>query len=317
MKILGTGSSLPENEVTNKMLSAVIDTNDEWISSRTGIRSRRTASGDTTLSLAVEASRKALAAAGVDPKDISLVICATATTEHLTPALACLVSRDLGLRERVLAFDLNAACTGFIYSLIVASRMLCGGEFALIIGSEVLSRVVDYGDRSTAVLFGDGAGAVVLRHSDDEFFHVAGARGDGEALLIGSVPPAKNPFASPFEPPPPFIRMDGQEVFRFAVGAMSRSIADVLKTAGVDAGDVDHFVCHQANRRIIESAAKRLKTPVEKFFINIENRGNTSAASIPIALDELNSTGALKRGDRVVLAGFGGGLTYGAVYMVW
>ena len=317
MRILGTGSSLPENEVTNDMFSTVLDTNDEWIVGRTGIRSRRTADGDTTLSLAVAAAKKAILTAAITPEDVSLIICATTTTENLTPPLACLVARDLGLPERVLVFDLNAACTGFIYSLIVAHSMLQNGRVALVIGSEVLSRIVDYSDRSTAVLFGDGAGAVIIERCGNNFSCVTGVRGDGEALVIGSVPPSNNPFATPYEPPPHLIHMNGQEVFRFAVDAMSRSIVDVLEKAGVAISQIDHIVCHQANRRIIESAAKRLKLPIDRFFINIENRGNTSAASIPIALDELNSTGTLKRGDRIVLAGFGGGLTYGAVYMTW
>ena len=317
MKILGTGSSLPENEVTNDMFSKVLDTSDEWIASRTGIRSRRTANGDTTLSLAVAASKKALLAAGKNPEDISLVICATVSTEQLTPQLTCLIARDLGLPERLLAFDLNGACTGFIYSLVVARSVLRPGEYALIIGSEVLSRLIDYSDRSTAVLFGDGAGAVVVEHCDSDFECITGVRGNGDALRIGSVPPSENPFAAPHEPPPHLIHMDGQEVFRFAVDAMSRSIVDVLEKAGVSLNQLDHIICHQANRRIIESAARRLKLPIEKFFINIENRGNTSAASIPIALDELNATGALKRGDRLVMSGFGGGLTYGAIYMTW
>ena len=317
MRILGTGSSLPENEVTNDMFSTVLDTSDEWIVARTGIRSRRTANGDTTLSLAVAAAAKALNAAEITPESISLLICATTTTENLTPPLACLVARGLGLPERVIVFDLNAACTGFIYSLIVAHSMLQNGGVALVIGSEVLSRIVDYSDRSTAVLFGDGAGAAVIERCDNGFAHVTGVRGNGEALRIGSVPPSANPFATPHESPPHLLHMDGQEVFRFAVDAMSHSISDVLDKVGVNANQIDHIICHQANRRIIESAAKRLKLPIDKFFINIENRGNTSAASIPIALDELGVTGALKRGDRIVLSGFGGGLTYGAIYMVW
>jgi 3-oxoacyl-[acyl-carrier-protein] synthase-3 len=316
---LGTGGALPENEVANGAFAAFVDTSDEWIASRTGIRSRRISSGDTALSLARSASERAIASARIRREDISLVICASVTGETLTPSLACLLQRDLGLREEdILAFDINAACTGFIYALGLARELLRPGGRALLVGSEILSRVTDFTDRSTCVLFGDGAGAVAAEASGGEFHFVSGARGDGESLAIGSIPSAPNPFSEArASPPPPFIRMNGQEVFRFAVESMTKSIRKVTERAGLAPCEIDHFVCHQANRRIIESAARRLGAPPERFFMNIERRGNTSAASVPLALDELNASGRLRRGERVVIAGFGGGLTYGAIYMIW
>ncbi|MDR2615270.1 MAG: beta-ketoacyl-ACP synthase 3 [Oscillospiraceae bacterium] len=320
MRILGTGGALPDNEVPNGAFSGIVDTSDEWIVSRTGIRSRRIASGDTALSLASAAAERAIAAAGIPRERISVVICACVTGETLTPSLACLLQRDLALRENdILAFDINAACTGFIYALSLARRLPLPGEYALVVGCEALSRVTDFTDRATCVLFGDGAGAVILEASDGEFHFVSGARGDDKALVIGSIPAAPNPFAETraAPPPPSTISMNGQEVFRFAVESMVKSVREVTARAGLSPNDVHHFVCHQANRRIIESAAGRLGAPLERFFINIESRGNTSAASVPLALDELRASGGLHRGERVVLAGFGGGLTYGAIYMIW
>ncbi|MDR1329745.1 MAG: ketoacyl-ACP synthase III [Oscillospiraceae bacterium] len=319
MRILGTGSALPENEVPNSAFSAIVDTSDDWIVSRTGIRSRRLARGETALSLSSGAAGRALSDAGISRGDVSLIICACVTGETVTPSLSCRLARELGLREDILAFDINAACTGFIYALGIAERILSNGQYALLIGCEILSRVTDFTDRATCVLFGDGAGAVVAAPSENAFRFVSGARGDDETLVIGSALNAPNPFGGEFisEPIPPLIRMNGAEVFRFAVEALVKSIRDVSESAGISVDEIDRFVCHQANRRIIESAAKRLGAPIERFFINIERRGNTSAASVPIALDELNAAGGLTRGARVVLAGFGGGLTYGAVYMVW
>ncbi|GHV10005.1 3-oxoacyl-[acyl-carrier-protein] synthase 3 [Clostridia bacterium] len=316
MKILATGSALPAGEVTNDMFAQVMDTNDEWIFSRTGIRSRRVSNGDTALSLAVQSAENALV--GIDRQRIALVICASISAEHITPSLACFLQRDLGLREDILAFDVNAACSGFIYALGIAEPLLREGQYALLIGTERLSRITDYADRSTCVLFGDGAGAVVAEKGKNNVFHfMSGARGDPAPLNIGAAPPSANPFAPPGESPQMNIHMNGQDVFRFAVEVLVKSAKEVIAQAGKTAQDITHFVCHQANRRIIENAAARLGVPIDRFFMNIETRGNTSAASVPIALDELNATGNLKRGDSVVLAGFGGGLTYGAIYLEW
>jgi 3-oxoacyl-[acyl-carrier-protein] synthase-3 len=318
LKIISTGSAAPENAVTNEMFSRVIDTSDEWIFSRTGIRSRRISDGDTALSMALDASKRAIASAGISIDDIALVICATVTSEYVTPSLACLLQRDLQLREDILAFDVNAACSGFIYALGVANSLIPPGKYALLVGSEHLSRVTDYSDRATCVLFGDGAGAVIAQKSDGAFEFVSGARGDSDSLYIGAMPPSPNPFAdAPAFSPSKRLHMDGQAVFKFAVEVLVKSVREVIARAGRTTEDITHYVCHQANRRIIENAAARLRVPIERFFMNIETRGNTSAASVPIALDELNASGRLRRGDSVVLAGFGGGLTYGAIYLEW
>ena len=323
MKILSTGSSVPKLSLTNDMLAEVMDTSDEWIFTRTGIRSRYVSTGETAASMAIEASKQAIAQAEIALADIGLVVCATLTTEYATPSLACILQRDLGLPEGILAFDLNAACSGFIYALGVAQSLLgtpaVQGKYALILGSEHLTRVTNYSDRSTCVLFGDGAGAVVAEASDAPFHFVSGARGDSDALRIGHHKPLPTPFASAenWDTPPIELYMDGQAVFKFAVEVMVKSVKNVLERAGKKAEDVAHFVCHQANKRIIVNAAQRLGVPLERFIMNIETHGNTSAASVPLALDELNASGRLKRGDNVVFAGFGGGLTYGAICTVW
>ena len=321
MRIISTGSAVPKLKVTNEMFSNVIDTSDEWIFSRTGISSRFIADGETAESLAVDAAKAAITAAGIETSDIGLLICASITSEYLTPSLACLVQRDLGLNEDILAFDVNAACSGFIYTLGVAQSLMKSGmmrgKYALLIGSERLSRITNYEDRSTCVLFGDGAGAIIAEPSDGVFEFFTGARGDVEPLRIGAPAAPINPFAQPYKSPAPTIYMDGQAVFKFAVEVMVKSVREVLGKAGKTAEDIAFFVCHQANKRVIKNAAQRLEVPLERFFMNIQTHGNTSAASIPLALAELNSSGRLCRGDDIVFAGFGGGLTYGAVYMAW
>ena len=321
MRIISTGSALPKLSITNEMFSSVIDTSDEWIFSRTGISSRFIADGETAESLAVDAAKVAIEVAGIATEDIGLLICASVTSEYLVPSLACLVQRDLGLREDIFAFDVNAACSGFIYTLGVAQSIMksgmVNGRYALLIGSERLSRVTNYEDRSTCVLFGDGAGAVIAEPTDGVFEFVSGVRGNAEPLRIGSHTSSISPFAQPYEAIASTIYMDGQAVFKFAVEVMVKSICEVLSKAGKTAEEITHFVCHQANKRVIMSAAQRLGVPLERFFMNIQTHGNTSAASIPLALAELNESGQLRRGDEIVFAGFGGGLTYGAVFMVW
>ena len=301
MRILGTGSARPKAVLTNDMLSTMVDTNDEWIRSRTGIRSRYIADdSETTISLALEAAEQALAASGIDRAGIGLVICATCTNELRCPSIACSLQRDMGLPMNILAFDLNAACSGFIYSLIVASHFVSPGSAALIVGTEVLSRFTDFTDRDTCVLFGDGAGAAIVVADDAPLPWVAEAKGDEHILSVDS-----------------HIHMDGQAVFKFAVGTLAKNVQDVLAIAQLGVDDVALFICHQANERIIAAAAKRLGVPLERFFMNLSNYGNTSAASVPLALDEAVRTGRLHSGDIVVLAGFGGGLTAGAVCFTW
>lgn len=301
MRILGTGSATPENVLTNQMLSTMVDTSDEWIVSRTGIHSRFIAAeDDTALTLARQAAQQALDSAGIPAEKIKLVLCATVTHELRCPSLACCLQRDLGLPNDILAFDINAACSGFIYALITASGLLENGQYALVVGSEVLSRLIDYSDRSICVLFGDGAGAAVVAPSDKPFHWVTTAKGDDRSLLIDDR-----------------IHMDGQAVFKFAVEALVESIRAVALKAEIALEDLDLLVCHQANERILASAARRLGIPFERFFLNLAEYGNTSAASVPLALNEAVRSGRLQEGMRVILAGFGGGLTAGAIYMEW
>ena len=321
LKILGTGGYVPPLTVSNEEFAAIADTSDEWIRSRTGIGERHFADGESSLDLAAQAAHRAMDDAGAAPEQIGVVVCATATHEYLFPSLACRVAQALGLSEQVLAFDLNAACSGFLFALHTAQCLL--GErrdaYALVIGSEVLSRITDFEDRSTCILFGDGAGAVVAGLGDGgPTLFDSGAIGGTQVLSCPSGLTARNPFASVQElPQRPRIHMDGREVFRFAVDSVSASITRTLAQGGLAPGDVDWYVCHQANQRILKAVAKRLDIPLERFFCNIGHRGNTSAASIPLALDELHRSGLLRRGQRVVLSGFGGGLTYGSLYFIW
>ena len=321
LKILGTGSYVPENSVTNKMFECIVDTSDEWISSRTGIKARCISDGETDLFMARTAAESAIKCAKVKKSEIGVIICATITNEYITPSLSCLLQRDLALKEEALVFDINAACSGFVYALNLAYSLLrsSSGKYALIVGSEVLSKIVDFSDRDTCVLFGDGAGAVVVKLCRNApFLFNAGAKGDDNLLYCPGIIRKKSPFSkTDHEQAPPFLHMDGSEVFRFAVDSIKKSVTAVLDKARLKPEDIDHFVLHQANARIINMAAKRLGAPPDKFFMNIYKRGNTSAASIPIALDELNKSGKLKKGEKIILAGFGAGLTYGAVYFSW
>ncbi|MDR3052983.1 MAG: ketoacyl-ACP synthase III [Coriobacteriales bacterium] len=298
MQILGTGRAVPQNILTNDMLAKMVDTSDEWIVTRTGIHSRHIATTESIESLAVVAAQNALAAAQLTPHDIDIVICATVTNEQATPSLACLLQRDLGLREDILAFDLSAACSGFVFSLITAQGLLQPGQRALVLGAELLSKVTDFTERSTCVLFGDGAGAVLVAPSSKPFYWTTGVRGDAETLTVA-----------------PLIHMNGPAVFKFAVEVLAASMHNVITQAGVEVDQIDHFVCHQANERILASAAKRLGVPLEKFVMNLATHGNTSAASIPLVLDEAVRDGIILPGQRIVIAGFGGGLTYGAIYL--
>lgn len=301
MRILGTGSAAPKNVLTNQMLSTMVDTSDEWIVERTGIRTRHIAADDeTALTMARDAATRALAAADIPGSRIKLVICASVTNELRCPSLACSLQRDLGLPEEIMAFDINAACSGFIFALITASEFLKADDCALIVGSEVLSRITDYNDRSTCVLFGDGAGAAVIESSDEPLSWITTVKGDDQMLMIDD-----------------YIHMDGQAVFKFAVETLTRSIRRVTEKAGLTLAELDLIICHQANQRILASASKRLGVPMDRFFVNLAEHGNTSAASVPIALDEAVRAGLLHKDMRVILAGFGGGLTSGAIAMRW
>ncbi|QYM80177.1 ketoacyl-ACP synthase III [Horticoccus luteus] len=323
--ILGTGSYAPSRVLTNAELSKMVDTSDEWITTRSGIRERRIAApGEHTSDMAVHAARAALADAQVSADEIDLLIVATVTADMALPAASCIIQHKLGLRTTTACFDLNAACSGFVYALDTGCAMLTSGRYhkALIIGVEKLSSVVDWTDRSTCVLFGDGAGAAVIGLSDTPGIGLIGTRlgayGDGVDLLNipkgGSSHPATAESIANREH---FLRMKGKEVFKRAVFAMERASREILEQHKIHA---DHIACvipHQANLRIIDAIAQYLELPIERFYVNVDRYGNTSSASIPIALDEARRAGRIKSGDLILLVAFGAGLTYGAALIRW
>ena len=305
IKLLATGSALPQHVITNHDLEQIMDTSDQWISSRTGIRARHHCRGEEShTGLCLEAAKKALERGGIRPHQIGVCLVATLTPDHLTPATACVLQRELGLEEDTVCFDLNAACSGFVYALHTAECLLAAAErkYALVLGAKVLSRVIDMADRSTCVLFGDGAGAALVQWREDypSIHAVLGCRGDDQMLTI----PGVNTGA------PSVVHMDGQGVFRFAVEALPRCARQVAQKAGITLEEVDRFVFHQANQRIINFAVKKLGVDPAKCTGNIEHTANTSAASVPILLDELVEEGEVKPGDKVLCVGFGGGLTW-------
>ncbi|MBN1451111.1 MAG: ketoacyl-ACP synthase III [Anaerolineales bacterium] len=321
--ITGWGMSVPETILTNDDLSKIVDTNDAWIRDRTGIRERHIVDeGQTTASLAVEASIKALQVANLRPTDIDLIICSTSTPEHIFPATACLVQDRIGATKAG-AFDLLAACSGFIYAINMAAQSIRSGSIqnALIIGSETLSRFVNWQDRNTCILFGDGAGAFVLQASEmpggvlSAVMHSDGSGGD--SLIVqggGSKHPATE---ATLQAGKHFIEMDGKEVFRFATRVMAQATHEVLDDSGIKLDELNWIIPHQANIRIIEAAARGLKLPLERFVVNLDRYGNTSTASIPIATVEALEDGRLRPGHKVVFVGFGAGLTWGALAAEW
>lgn len=319
VKIIGTGSALPRKIVTNDDLAQLVDTSDEWIRERTGIGGRHISTGETVVSLAAEACEKALESAGRNASEIDMLLVATCTPEVGIPCAACQVQSLLGAAHAV-AFDLNAACAGFLFALNTAYAYVEAGiyENALVVGSEVLSKIVDWMDRGTCILFGDGAGAVLVERSEQPGIlgfvqHSDGTK--GEVLTCGSRQ-LKNPYVSmPFNDP--FVKMDGREVFAFAVRQVPASIREVLEQVQLAPEDVDLYVLHQANRRILEGIAKRLSLGMDRFPMNLDRVGNMSSAAIPVLLDELNREGQIKEGMTLVLSGFGAGLTYGACVLKW
>jgi 3-oxoacyl-[acyl-carrier-protein] synthase III len=323
-KITGTGSALPEKILTNVDLEKMVDTSDEWITVRTGIKERRIASdGEFTSSFAVEASRKAIEMAGINAEDLDLIVLGTITPDFPFPATACIIQHELGAKNAT-AFDISAACTGFVCGLSIAEKYISTGSVkkALVIGAEVLSRIVDWTDRNTCIIFGDGAGAAVLEVSDGEegilsshlfsngaFWNTLYQPGFGSRNPVGCERTiAERDF---------FLKMDGNEVYKQAVRSMEEAAITALNANGMTTGDISLFIPHQANIRIVDAIGKRLKVPSEKVFVNLHKYGNTSAASVPIALDEANRDGKLKKGDIVLLDAFGGGYTYGSALIRW
>ncbi|NLN41736.1 MAG: ketoacyl-ACP synthase III [Clostridiales bacterium] len=321
--IIGTGSFVPDNIVTNKDLEKIVDTTDEWIVTRTGIKERRIA--DVTMAtsdMATIAAKEALDNAGISAEEIDLIIVATITPDNNMPSTACIVQHNIGAVNAA-AFDLSAACSGFIYGLITANQFIASGIYKniLVIGAESLSKFTNWNDRNTCILFGDGAGAVVLSRVDEGYGLLSqylGADGSGGELLIIEAGGSRRPASiETVEKKLHYLYMDGSEVFKFAVRIMASASEEAVKLAGLSNQDVDFLVPHQANIRIIEAARKRLKLDKKKVYVNLDRFGNMSAASIPVALDEAVRSNIISKGDNVVVVGFGGGLTWASALMKW
>lgn len=318
IRIMGTGSYLPENIVTNDDLAKIMDTSDEWITSRTGIRTRHLVKEETTAQMSAEAAKQALKEAALKAEDLDLIIVGTLSGDYVTPSTACEVQAMIGA-EKAVAFDVNAACSGFMFAMNTAYAYIQSGIYknALIIGAETLSKLMDWNDRGTCVLFGDGAGAAVVTADEKGLLgFVQGSDGTKGMVLacknrLNNNPLVKNPVE------PDYVFMDGQEVYKFAVSKVPASINEALAEAGLEVSDIKYFLLHQANIRIIQSVAKRLKADISKFPTTLEHCGNISAGSVPILLDEVNKKGMLQRGDKLVMAGFGAGLTWSASVIEW
>ena len=322
VKIKGVGSYIPSRIVTNDDLSELVETNHKWIIERTGICERRISEGEDTSSISYKSAIAALASSNIEGNELDLIIVATITPDSFTPSVACILQKKLGAINAT-AFDINAACTGFIYALEVGESLLKTGRYknALIVGAETLSKIVNWKDRSTCILFGDGGGAAVIEVSEDDESGIINtysiSEGDKGDALTAEANSVINPFVKKENIKEQYIKMNGREVFKFATRAMVTSINKVLENTGYTLDDVDYIIPHQANLRIIDYAARKLNLEMEKFYTNLNKVGNTSSASVPIALADLNKEGKLKTGDLIVLVAFGGGLTCGATLIKW
>jgi len=321
--ILGTGRCLPEKILTNQDLERMVDTSDEWIIKRTGISERRILEeGRPASELALEAARQAVSDAGITAEDLGLIIFATITCDYHTPSMACIIQKELGAKNAA-AFDLNAACSGFVYGLTVANQFVAGGlyKYVLVIGCEILTRVVDWKDRNTCVLFGDGAGAAVIGRVESGYgvlsTHLGADGSMGEAITVPAFYLTEKDIEKRTGENKKAIWMDGAEVFKFAVKIMASATRKVLEQSAVSIEDLALIIPHQANIRIIDGASRQLGIATEKVYANVHKYGNISAASIPVALDEINRAGTLKKGDNIVLVGFGGGLTWASALIRW
>lgn len=299
--ILSTGHYVPPKKLTNNDLEKMVETSDSWIQERTGIQSRNIVTDQNNIDLAYHAALEALQE--IDKTNIAVIVVATMTNEQSTPSLACMLQAKLGLNEqRIIALDINVACSGFVYGLEVARSLLKEGQYALVVGSEVMSKIVDYTDRSTCILFGDGAGACVIQKSNKLYYSYLDSSGNDEALYTNESH---------------YLMMKGTDIFKFAIKKIPECIDILLQEANLTLDDIDHFVCHQANYRIIHYVYQKLKIDKNKFFMNVQDHGNTSSASIPIALSQMNQQGLLKKGQKIICIGFGGGLTWGATLHEW
>lgn len=316
-KIIGTGSYVPDNVVTNDDMAKIVETSDEWISKRVGIKERRVSVNDTTLDMGVNASLAALEDSGIDPQEIDLIVGSTISSDAACPSLACMVQNKLEIKDCI-AFDLSAACSGFIFAIETAMGYIerKRAKKVLIVCSERMSKLLDWSDRSTCVIFGDGAAAVVLDACEDGFYDsVIHTKGSNDVINI----PARD-GCSPFykvEPEKPYLFMNGQATFKFAVNSISHDVKELFEKTGFTKDDIKYAVPHQANKRIIDFAVPKTGIEYDKWYVNIERFGNVSGASIPMALDEMNKKGLLQKGDKVLFTAFGGGLSSGAVIIEW
>lgn len=317
-RIIGIGSYVPETIVTNTDLSKYIDTNDEWIKDRSGIAERRISVKETTSEMAVYAAQRAIKDAGIDPKEIDIIILATSSPDKTFPATAMDVHAGVGA-VNAMGFDISAACTGFIYGLHIMQGFVASGMYktGLIVGVETLSKVVDWSDRSSCFLFGDGAGAAVVRADEMGIRHAVMGSDGTKAWVLDCIGRSLGNCVTGTQPEMGFMKMDGQEVFKFAVKKVPEVVQQILDESGTQKEDIKYFLLHQANYRILEAASRRLKVSMDKIPVNIDRYGNTSAASIPILIDELAKAGKLNRGDKLLLAGFGAGLTWGGLLLEW
>ena len=315
IKIIGTGSCVPKYCADNKFFTQLVDTSEEWIKTRTGINNRHILKEQTLTEISVTAAKNALENADIKAQDIDLIICSTLQGDYIVPSLACLIQKEIG--ANCPSFDINAACSGFIYALKIAEGFITSSAYKniLVVSADRLSKFVDYKDRSTCVLFGDGAGAAVLTGGKETSYIKLEAKGGKENLSISAGCP-ENPFCG-CNAVQGYMQMNGQEIFKFAVSTVLKAAKDVQKATGIKADDIDYYLLHQANGRIIEMVQSQLNQPAEKFPVNYSEYGNTSAASIPILLDEQNRKGVFKDGDLLFLSAFGGGLTSGTCLLRW
>lgn len=317
-RIIGTGGYLPEKVLTNKDLESIVDTTDDWIRERTGIFKRHIVSdGETTCDLAEKAARQALAMANCRPEEIELIIVATTTPDQIFPSTACLLQQRLGIHNGCPAFDIQAVCTGFVYALGVADKFMRAGGVrkALVVGAEAISRILDWTDRGTCVLFGDGAGAVVLEVSELPGIIATHLHADGRYESLLSVPGGLGRGGREMVVREGFLQMKGNEVFKWAVNTLGRIVEETLEQNGVDQSDIDWLIPHQANIRIIQATARKLRMPMERVVVTVHDHGNTSAASVPLALDEAVRDGRIQPGHMVLMEAFGGGFTWGSALL--
>lgn len=322
LNIIGAGMYVPETIADNEDFSKIVDTSDEWITTRTGIKTRHINNGELTFQMGAKAAADAVKDAGIDVNEIDMVLATTVTADCLTPSLACMVAKEIGIEDAV-CMDLNAACAGYVFALDVAKKYIDSGEFKkiLIVSAEIVTRMVDYTDRGTCVLFGDGAAATIVTAGEGIYASCLKSAPQGADKIFTKLPEPQNPFKTQKADwgdekmnaaPDGYMQMMGNDVYKFAIQAMPEAVELAAQKAGVSPADLDCIIPHQANIRIVQTAIKRLKLPMDKFYVNIQRYGNISSACIPLAITELKQAGKLNKGDKICVVGFGAGLTYGA-----